>query len=101
MASICRHLDGIPFALELAAARLRVIGIDQVAGMLSDRFRLLTRGTRAELPHHQTLRATLEWSYDLLTERERKMLTGLSAFRGGFRLEAASAVAAGQPWRRR
>jgi predicted ATPase/class 3 adenylate cyclase len=92
---ICRHLDGIPLALELAAARVRALAVGQIAARLSDRFRLLTRGDTTALPRQQTLRACIDWSYDLLTDRERTLLRRLSVFAGGWTLEAAGAVCAG------
>ena len=92
---ICRRLDGIPLALELAAARLRMLSAEQIASRLDDRFRLLTGGNRTALPRHQTLSATLDWSYDLLEEDERTVFRRLSVFRGGWTLEAAEAVACG------
>jgi len=95
VAEICRRLDGIPLAIELAAARGGVLGIPEIAARLDDRFRLLTGGHRTALPRHQTLRATLDWSYELLPEPERVMLRRLAIFAGGFTLTAASAVAAG------
>jgi len=93
-AAICRRLDGIPLAIELAAARGAVLGIAEVASRLDDRFRLLTDGHRTALPRHQTLRATLDWSYRLLPEPERVVLRRLAVFAGGFSLGAASSVAA-------
>jgi predicted ATPase/DNA-binding SARP family transcriptional activator len=93
-AEVCRRLDGIPLAIELAAARLRALPIEQIAARLDDRFRLLTGGSRAALPRQQTLRATLDWSYDLLSEPERILLRRLSVFAGGWTLEAAEAVCA-------
>lgn len=90
--SICRRLDGLPFAIELAAARLRSMGLGELEGRLDDRFRLLTGGSRSEVPHHQTLRGTVEWSYALLTPREQTLYTDLSVFRGGFGSDAAEAV---------
>jgi predicted ATPase/DNA-binding winged helix-turn-helix (wHTH) protein len=95
IASICRQLDGIPLAIELAAARAAVLGVEEVATHLDDRFQLLTVGRRTALPRHQTLRATLDWSYELLSEPERVILRRLAVFAGVFRLEAASAVIAG------
>ena len=92
VAQICRRLDGLPLALELAAARLRVLGPEQIAARLDDRFRLLTTGNRAALPRHQTLRAAIDWSYDMLAPRERRLLARLAVFRGGFTLEAAEHV---------
>jgi predicted ATPase len=95
IATICRRLDGIPLAIELAAARAAVLGIEEVAARLDDRFQLLTRGRRTALPRQQTLRAALDWSYELLPEPERVILRRLSVFAGNFALEAAAAVAAG------
>jgi predicted ATPase/DNA-binding CsgD family transcriptional regulator len=89
---ICRRLDGIPLALELAAARVKVLAVEQIAERLSDRFRLLTRGSRTALPRQQTLRGTLDWSYALLTEPERVLLRRLAVFAGGWTLEAAEQV---------
>ena len=94
IAGICRRLDGIPLAIELAAARAASLGIEGLAAWLDDRFRLLAGGRRTALPRHQTLRATLDWSYELLTEPERVVLRRLAIFAGGFTLQAASAVAA-------
>jgi predicted ATPase len=94
IAAICRRLDGIPLAIELAAARAAVLGVEEVAAHLDDRFRILTGGRRTALPRHQTLRATLDWSYELLSEPERVILRRLAVFAGVFRLEAASAVIA-------
>ncbi len=90
--SICRRLDGIPLAIEFAAARAAALGVQQVAAGLSDRFALLTGGRRTALPRHQTLRAVLNWSYDLLPEREQRLLRCLSIFPAGFTLDAAVAV---------
>ncbi len=95
IATICRRLDGLPLAIELAAARAAALGIDELAARLDDRFRILTGGHRTALPRHQTLRATLDWSYELLSEPERVILRRLAVFAGTFRLEAASAVIAG------
>ncbi len=95
VAHICHRLDGIPLAIELAAARVKVLTVDQIAARLDDRFRLLTGGSRTGLPHHQTLRAAMDWSYDLLSEQERTLLRRLSVFAGGFHLEAVEAVCAG------
>jgi len=92
VAQICRRLDGIPLAIELAAARIKVLSADEIAARLDDRFTLLTAGSRTAIPRHQTLRATIDWSYDLLTEPERILLRRLSVFAGGFTLEAAEAV---------
>ncbi|KQV65141.1 winged helix-turn-helix domain-containing protein [Rhizobium sp. Root1220] len=92
IAGICRHLDGIPLAIEFAAARAATLGIKQIAGRLDDRFVLLTGGRRTALPRHQTLRATLDWSYELLPENERRLLCNLATFPAGFTLDAATAV---------
>jgi predicted ATPase len=93
-ARICRRLDGIPLAIELAAARVDALGVEGVAARLDDRFRLLTGGHRTALPRHRTLRATLDWSHELLAEPERVVLRRLSVFAGRFGLEPAGAVAA-------
>jgi predicted ATPase len=90
---ICRRLDGIPLALELAAARIGVFGLRDLAAHLDDRFHVLTSGRRTALPRHQTLGAALDWSYQLLPEEERAALRRLSVFAGNFTLEAAVAVA--------
>jgi predicted ATPase len=92
---ICERLDGMPLAIELAAARARVLDARQIADRLDDRFRLLTGGSRTALPRHQTLEATVDWSYDLMSRTERILFRRLAAFRGGFTLEAAEAVCAG------
>ena len=94
IAAICRRLDGIPLAIELAASRAAVLGVEEVATGLDDLFRLLTGGRRTALPRHQTLRATLDWSYELLSEPERVVLRRLGVFAGAFSLEAARAVVA-------
>jgi predicted ATPase/class 3 adenylate cyclase len=92
---ICYRLDGIPLALELAAARVRALSVDEIAARLNDRFRLLTSGDRTALPRQQTLRASIDWSYDLLTNDERALLRRLAVFAGDWTLEAAEAVAPG------
>ncbi|WP_344877416.1 ATP-binding protein, partial [Nonomuraea antimicrobica] len=89
---ICRALDGLPLAIELAAARLRTLSVADVAARLDDRFRLLTRGSRTALPRHQTLHAVVAWSWDLLDEAEQQMARRLAAFVGGARPEAAERV---------
>ncbi|MCK7622830.1 winged helix-turn-helix domain-containing protein [Streptomyces sp. RS10V-4] len=94
MARICRALDGVPLAIELAAARLRTMSVEQLARRLDDRFRLLTGGSRTALPRHRTLRAVVDWSWDLLTDDERGVLRRLSVFAGGASLEAAERVCA-------
>ncbi|MDQ2808275.1 MAG: tetratricopeptide repeat protein [Chloroflexota bacterium] len=92
---ICRRLDGIPLALELAAARVRLLPVEGIAARLDDRFRLLTGGSRTALPRQQTLRALIDWSYDLLGPQERVLLHRLAVFAGGWTLEAAEVVCAG------
>lgn len=92
VAQICHRLDGIPLALELAAARIKVLSVEEIAARLDDRFSLLTAGSRTAVPRHQTLRATLDWSHDLLTEAERVLFRRLAVFAGGFTLEAAESV---------
>src|SRR6266576_2540749 len=95
IAAICRRLDGIPLAIELAASRVAMLGIEELATRLEDRLQLLTSGRRTALPRHRTLRATLDWSYELLAEPERVLLRRLAIFAGPFSLEAACAVAVG------
>jgi predicted ATPase/class 3 adenylate cyclase len=92
---ICRRLDGIPLALELAAARVRVLSVEQIAARLDRRFHLLTGGNRAALPRQQTLAATVDWSYELLRPEERTLFERLSVFAGGWTLDAAETVGAG------
>ena len=95
VAQICTRLDGIPLAIELAAARIKVFPPEQIAARLDDRFRLLTGGSRTALPRQQTLRALIDWSYGLLSEAERVLLRRLSVFAGGWSFDAAEAVCAG------
>jgi predicted ATPase/DNA-binding SARP family transcriptional activator len=95
---VCRRLDGMPLALELAAARLRSLGIAQIAARLDDRFQLLTGGSRVALPRHQTLRAVVEWSWDALSDRERAVARRLSVFVGGATLDAAEEVCGEPGW---
>jgi predicted ATPase/DNA-binding SARP family transcriptional activator len=92
---VCRALDGVPLAIELAAARLRTMTLEQLAGRLDDRFRLLSTGSRTALPRHRTLRAVVDWSWELLTGAERTALRRLSVFSGGASLEAAERVCRG------
>jgi predicted ATPase/DNA-binding winged helix-turn-helix (wHTH) protein len=94
IAAICRRLDGIALAIELSAACAAALGVEEVAAHLDDRFELLAGGRRTALPRHQTLRATLDWSYELLSEDERVVLRRLSIFAGSFTLEVAGAIAA-------
>jgi predicted ATPase/class 3 adenylate cyclase len=97
VAEICRRLDGIPLAIELAAPRLKVLKPEALLTRLDDRLRLLTAGSRTAVPRQQTLRAAIEWSYGLLTEAEQAMLRRLGVFAGSFTLEAVAAVATGAP----
>ncbi|MFF9111677.1 ATP-binding protein [Streptomyces sp. NPDC014805] len=92
VAEICRALDGLPLAIELAAARLRTLSPGELADRLHDRFRLLARGDRAKAPRHRTLRAVVEWSWELLDEEERELASRLTVFRGGATLDAVAAV---------
>jgi non-specific serine/threonine protein kinase len=94
VARICERLDGIPLAIELAAARTEMMSVNDILARLEDRFRLLTRGSRTALPRHQTLRAALDWGHHLLNDDERKLFRRLSVFAGGFELAAAEAVGA-------
>ncbi len=91
VAQVCRHLDGIPLAIELAAARVGLLRVQHIEAQLNDRFQLLTSGSRT-LPRHQTLRAMIDWSHDLLSNEERRLFRYLSVFAGGWTLEAAEAV---------
>jgi predicted ATPase/class 3 adenylate cyclase len=95
VAQICHRLDGIPLAIELAAARVKALSVEQIAARLDDRFRFLTGGSRTALPRQQTLQALIDWSYSLLTEPERTLFRRLSVFAGGWTLAAAEAVCAG------
>ena len=94
LASICHRLDGIPLAIELAAARVRSLSVDEINRKLDQRFQLLTGGSRTALPRQQTLRSLIDWSYDLLSDREGRLLQRLSVFVGGWTLEAAEQVCA-------
>jgi len=95
VAEICHRLDGIPLAIELAAARLKVLSIEQINARLKDRFRLLTGGSRTAMARQRTLEATVDWSYELLTETERQLMCRLSVFAGGWTIEAAEDVCSG------
>ncbi|TMR94651.1 helix-turn-helix transcriptional regulator [Nonomuraea basaltis] len=95
VARICRRLDGIPLAIELAAVRLRALSVEQLLARLDDRFRLLTSGVRTAMPRQQTLRALIDWSYALCTEQEKLLWSRLSVFSGGLDLEAAEQVCSG------
>lgn len=97
VAEVCRRLDGMPLALELAASRVRTFPVVKIAELLDQRFRLLTGGSRTALPRQQTLAATIEWSYRLLDEREQALFRRLSTFAGGFTYEAAAEVVVGDP----
>lgn len=92
IAQICQRLDGIPLAIELAASRLRILTVEQLAARLDDRFRLLTNGSRAALPRHQTLQALIDWSHNLLEAEEQALFRRLAVFSGGWALEAAEAI---------
>jgi predicted ATPase/DNA-binding CsgD family transcriptional regulator len=95
VARICRRLDGIPLAIELAAARVSALSVEQIADRLDDQFRVLTGGNRTALPRQRTLRAAVDWSYDLLSDAERALLRRQAVFAGGWSLEAAEAICAG------
>jgi non-specific serine/threonine protein kinase len=92
---ICQRLDGIPLAIELAAARVKVLSLKEIAARLDDRFNLLTQGSRTAMPRHQTLRAAIDWSYDLLSEQEQSLFRRLAVFAGGWTLKAVQAVCLG------
>src|SRR5206468_6850181 len=94
LAQICFRLDGIPLAVELAAARLRTLSVEQIASRLDSRFRLLTGGSRTALRRQQTLQALIDWSYDLLPKEEQAFFRKLSVFVGGWTLEAAEVICA-------
>src|SRR5260370_9383306 len=96
VAQICQRLDGIPLAIELAAARMRMLSVEQLAARLDCSFQLLTGGSRTALPRQQTLRATIDWSYTLLSEREQALFHRLSLFAGGPTLDDAEAVCHGE-----
>jgi predicted ATPase/class 3 adenylate cyclase len=100
VAQICARLDGIPLAIELAASRVKALGVDQISRRLDDHLRLLTRGGRTALPRQQTLRATIDWSYDLLSEDEKALFRTLAIFSGGWILDAAEQIysAKGSGW---
>ena len=95
LASICRRLDGIPLAIELAAARVRTLSLEEINSKLDQRFRLLTGGSRTALPRQQTLRSLIDWSYVLLNEQEQRLMQRVSVFSGGWTLEAAESVCSG------
>ena len=95
LASICQRLDGIPLAIELAAARVRSLSVEDINSKLDQRFRLLTGGSRTALPRQQTLRSLIDWSYDLLSNAEKALLCRLSVFAGGWTLESAESVCSG------
>ena len=96
VAQLCHRLDGIPLAIELAAARVRALPVDKIAERLDDRFRLLTGGARTALPRQQTLRAMIDWSYDLLNDQERCIFRRLSVFSGGWTLDSAEQICSDQ-----
>lgn len=93
---ICRQLDGLPLAIELAAARVNVLSVQEIATRLQENFHLLTQGSRTVLPRHQTMRALIDWSHNLLTESEQRILHRLSVFAGGYTLDAAEAICVGE-----
>jgi predicted ATPase/DNA-binding SARP family transcriptional activator len=93
---VCRRLDGLPLAIELAAARVKMLRVEQIAARLDDRFHLLAGGSRTALPRHQTLDALIDWSYDLLTPAEQRLLRWLAVLAGGFTLDAVEAMCAGE-----
>lgn len=95
VAQVCSSLDGIPLAIELAAARIKGLSVEQIASRLDDRFRLLLDGSRTALPRHQTLRATVDWSHSLLSEPEQVLFRRVSVFAGGFTLEAVEGICGG------
>ncbi len=95
IAQVCARLDGIPLAIELAAARAKLLMPDQIAARLDDRFRLLTSGSRTAMPRQQTLRAAIDWSFDLLSAEERALMRRLGVFVGGWTLESAEAIGTG------
>jgi len=97
IAQICHRLDGIPLAIELAAAKIRVLGVEQIARRLDDRFKLLTGGSRTALERHRTLRGAVDWSYDLLSPKEQVLFRRLSVFVGGWTLRAAESVCGDEP----
>jgi non-specific serine/threonine protein kinase len=96
VARVCRRLDGLPLAIELAATRVTMMSVEEIAARLDDRFRLLGVGSRTALPRQQTLRATIDWSHDLLSAEERRVFSRLSVFAGSFTLDAAEAVCGGR-----
>jgi len=100
IAQICHDLDGIPLAIELAAARVRVLGVERIASGLGDRFRLLTGGARSAMPRQQTLRASVDWSHELLGAQERVLFRRMAVFAGGWALDAVEEVCAGDPLER-
>src|SRR5207244_2624380 len=95
IAQICSRLDGMPLAIELAAAWVRILPPEQIVMRLEDRFRLLTSGSHTVLPRQHTLKATMDWSYDLLDKPDQALLQRLSVFAGGWTVEAAEAVCSG------
>jgi predicted ATPase/DNA-binding CsgD family transcriptional regulator len=100
VAQVCYRLDGIPLALELAAARTKVLSVEEISARLGDSFRLLAVGSRTAMPRHRTLHATMDWSHELLSEKERVVFRRLSVFAGGFTLEAAESICAGEELQR-
>lgn len=101
VAQVCYRLDGIPLALELAAARTKVLSVEEISARLGDSFRLLAAGSRTAMPRQRTLHATMDWSHELLSQKERVLFRRLSVFAGGFTLEAAESICAGEDERAR
>ena len=100
MAQVCYRLDGIPLAIELAAARTKVLSVEEISARLGDSFRLLAAGSRTAMPRQRTLHATMDWSHELLSQKERVLFRRLSVFAGGFTLEAAESICAGEELQR-
>jgi predicted ATPase/ATP/maltotriose-dependent transcriptional regulator MalT len=100
VAQVCYRLDGIPLAIELAAARAKVLSVEEISSRLGDSFRLLAAGSRTAMPRQRTLHATMDWSHELLGQKERALFRRLSVFAGGFTLEAAESICAGQELQR-
>ncbi|MDQ3022012.1 MAG: hypothetical protein M3R36_15790 [Bacteroidota bacterium] len=92
IAQLCSQLDGIPLAIELAAARINVLNVEKILDNINNRFKILTGGSRTAQPRQKTLRAMIDWSYDLLSEKEKLMLERLSVFSGGWSMEAAEEI---------
>ena len=100
VAQVCYRLDGIPLAIELAAARTKVLSVEEISARLGDSFRLLAAGSRTARPRQRTLHATMDWSHELLSQKECVLFRRLSVFAGGFTLEAAESICAGEELQR-